>query len=59
MKKILAILLIIVLGIALGVGIATWRIKASPWDPTRDEGREQDRAEAAETPAAAFLAVVI
>ena len=38
MKKVLAILLIIVLGIALGVGVAMLRIKASLWNPKLDEG---------------------
>lgn len=38
MKKILAILLIILLGIALGVGVAMLRIKTAPWNPAIDEG---------------------
>ena len=38
MKKMLAILLIILLGIALGVGVATLRIKTAPWNPALDEG---------------------
>jgi hypothetical protein len=38
MKKIFAILLIVVLGIALGVGIAMLKIKAAPWNPTLDNG---------------------
>ncbi len=38
MKKVFAILLIIVLGIALGVGVAMLRIKAAPWNPKLDEG---------------------
>ncbi len=39
MKKILAILLIIALGVALGVGIAVLKIKSAPWNPVIDEGR--------------------
>ena len=38
MKKIFAILLIVVLGIALGVGIAMLKLKAAPWNPTLDNG---------------------
>ena len=38
MKKVFAFLLIILLGIALGVGMATLRIKAAPWNPALDEG---------------------
>ncbi len=37
MKKVLAILLIIVLGVALGVGVAMLRIRSSPWDRASDE----------------------
>jgi hypothetical protein len=43
MRKILAILLIIFLGIALGVGVARLRIKAAPWNPTLDEGGQGAR----------------
>lgn len=38
MKKTLAIPLIIILGFALGVGVAMSRLKASPWNPALDEG---------------------
>jgi hypothetical protein len=39
MKKMFAILLIIVLGIALGVEVAVLKIKAAPWQPTLDQGK--------------------
>jgi hypothetical protein len=38
MKKVLAILLIVLLGIALGVGVATLRLRSAPWNPVPDEG---------------------
>jgi hypothetical protein len=38
MKKVFAILLIVLLGVALGVGMATLRIKAAPWNPGLDQG---------------------
>jgi hypothetical protein len=38
MKKIFSILLIVVLGIALGVAIAMLKLKAAPWNPTLDNG---------------------
>jgi hypothetical protein len=38
MKKVFAILLIIVLGIALGVGLAILRIRSTPWNRASDEG---------------------
>lgn len=38
MKKVLAILLIIALGIALGVGVAMLRINGARWNPKPDEG---------------------
>jgi hypothetical protein len=41
MKKIFAIFLIILLGIALGVGVAILRIKTATWNPAADE-RGQD-----------------
>jgi uncharacterized protein YneF (UPF0154 family) len=40
MRTILAIVLIILLGIALGVGVATLRIRATPWKPPRDDGQD-------------------
>ena len=43
MRKILAILLIIVLGIALGIGVATLRIRTASWNPTLDEGGQDAR----------------
>ena len=43
MKKILAILLIILLGVALGVGIATLRIRTASWNPAFDEGGQDAR----------------
>jgi hypothetical protein len=39
MKKIFAILLIVALGVALGVGIAMLKIKSAPWNPASDEGK--------------------
>jgi hypothetical protein len=48
MKKILAILLTILLGIALGVGVATLRIKAAAWNPTHDEGGVREKPSNAE-----------
>jgi hypothetical protein len=48
MKKVLAILLVVALGIALGVGVATWRIKVSQWNPTRDEGEPAPRLSSTE-----------
>ena len=38
MKKLLAILLIVLLGVGLGVGVAMLRIKTAPWNPALDEG---------------------
>ena len=38
MKQVFAVLLIIVVGIALGIGVAALRIKTSPWNPALDEG---------------------
>jgi hypothetical protein len=43
MKKLLVILVIVVLGVALGVGVATLRIKATPWNPALDEGEPAAR----------------
>ena len=41
MRSILAILLIILLGIALGVGVAALRIRTASWNPTLDQsGRD-------------------
>jgi type IV secretory pathway VirB2 component (pilin) len=41
MKKILAILLIILLGIALGFGVAQWRLRAASWNPAIDAGGQE------------------
>ncbi len=38
MKSIFAVVLLILLGIALGIGSAVLRIKVRPWNPPRDEG---------------------
>jgi len=43
MKKILAILLIILLGVALGVSVATLRIRTASWNPALDEGGQDAR----------------
>jgi hypothetical protein len=48
MRKVLAVLLVILLGIALGVGVATWRLKASPWNPTPDQGGQEMRPSSSE-----------
>jgi hypothetical protein len=37
MKKFFAIILVILLGIALGVGVAALRIKTATWNPAADE----------------------
>ena len=38
MKAVLWFALVIVLGIALGVGVALLRIRSAPWNPKIDEG---------------------
>jgi len=43
MRKILAILLIILLGVALGIGVAALRIRTASWNPTLDKGGQDAR----------------
>ena len=40
MKKTFGILLTILLGLAVGIGGAAWRIKKAAWNPTFDESNE-------------------
>ena len=42
MRKIFAIFLTILLGVALGVGIATLRIGTASWKPTLDQGGQDE-----------------
>jgi len=37
-KTFLIVLFSLLLGIALGAGVAVWRIQVAPWDPTLDKG---------------------
>jgi hypothetical protein len=59
MRKLLAICLIILLGIALGVAVAKLRIRAAQWNPTRDEGGQDARSSKAEVgqPAASLAQI--
>ena len=41
MKTVLVILLAVVLGIGLGFGTASLRIKAARWDPSLDDGSKE------------------
>jgi hypothetical protein len=44
MKSFLAIVLIVSLGVALGIGVAAQRIRTMPWNPALDQGGWDEEA---------------
>jgi hypothetical protein len=46
MRTVLGMVLVILLGVGLGIGTATFRVHSTPWNPKLDEGVETTAAEA-------------